>query len=159
MEQHFHMSPTCKKTPWTPRPIALRQGGQPLGPKSVVIWKCFTTLCQRFYRLSISPSVLKICFFKVRAYGPIGVISLNFLTVKIMLKIRLKAVGGVQGVFCMLSSYESTAPYGVSAFYRLLISPLVLKICSVKVQPHLPKWVISLPIHPLLKNNSQNEPY
>ena len=52
-----------------------------------------------FYRLLIANRELKICFFKVRAYRPIGVISLNFLTVKIMLKIRLKAVGGGSRVF------------------------------------------------------------
>ena len=150
------MSPTCKKTPWTPRFIALRQGGQPLGPKSVVIWKCFTTLCQRFYRLSISPSVLKICFFKVRAYGPIGVISLNFLTVKIMLKIRLKAVGGGPGCFLHVK--------------------FIWKCCSIRSQRFLPFVNISLgaqdmfrqssaalakmhniPIRSLLKNHAENE--
>ena len=42
---------------------------------------------------------------------------------------QLKAIGGVWGVFCMLSSYKSVAPYRVSAFYGLLISRSVLKIC------------------------------
>ena len=51
----------------------------------------------------------------------------------------LKVGGGVQGFFCMLGSYESAAPYGASAFYRLLISRSVLKICSVKVRPRPPK--------------------
>ena len=45
---------------------------------------------------------------------------------------KVKAVGGVRGVFCMLGSYESAAPYVVSAFYRLLISRSVLEIRPVK---------------------------
>ena len=43
------------------------------------------------YRLLISCCELKICF--------------------------VKAIGGVQGFFCMLGSYESAAIYGTSAFY------------------------------------------
>ena len=44
----------------------------------------------------------------------------------------------------MLGSYESAAPYGTSAFYRLLISRSVLDIWSVKVWFHSPKLAISL---------------
>ena len=40
----------------------------------------------------------------------------------------LRREGGVRGVFCMFGSYERATPYGVSAFYRLLISRSVLKI-------------------------------
>ena len=53
--------------------------------------------------------------------------------------VTIKAIGGVWGVFCMLGSYKSAAPYGTSAFYRLLISRSVLKICPIKVRPRTPK--------------------
>ena len=52
-------------------------------------------------------------------------------------KLKSCSIGdrGGLGVFCMLGLYESSAQYGTSAFYRLLISCSVLKICSVKVRP------------------------
>ena len=60
-------------------------------------------------------------------------------SVSIILWNTVRRQGGVQGVFCMLHSFESAAPYGASAFYRLLISRSVLKICSVKVRSRPPK--------------------
>ena len=57
----------------------------------------------------------------------------------------------------MLGLYESTAPYGTSAFYRLLISRSVLEIRSVKVKVracHNAQYPYTL----FIKGYAENEP-
>ena len=66
----------------------------------------------------------------------------------------LKAVGGVQGVFCMLGSYESAAPYETSTFYRLFISRLVFVQDMFHQSSAAPAKMRNIPIRSLLKNHA-----